>query len=174
MAWLGHNVFYCMYAFGQLPSWLNVDCWPSLCTTVAHLNPMTVIFFPKPGIKIKLKMYIHWKPSGKARNVSLKCKIWSNYVHHSLLQIMFISPLMTGNLFWKATILGGLYRGVPLYLFFRNVTWLQWGKTAYKKISHLIYIIIMFSFIKHWSGIMMVKNSNWYFSALRKSARCPP
>ena len=37
------------------------------------------------------------------------------------------------------------------------MTWLQWGKTAYKKISHLIYtcIIIMFSFIKHWSGIMI-------------------
>ena len=28
---------------------------------------------------------------------------------------MFILPLMTGHLFWKATILGGLYRGVPLY-----------------------------------------------------------
>ena len=36
-------------------------------------------------------------------------------MHHSL-QIMFILPLMTGHLFWKATILGGLYRGVPLYL----------------------------------------------------------
>ena len=35
-------------------------------------------------------------------------------MHHSL-QIMFILPLMTGHLFWKATILGGLYRGVPLY-----------------------------------------------------------
>ena len=32
-------------------------------------------------------------------------------MHHSL-QIMFILPLMTGHLFWKATILGGLYRGV--------------------------------------------------------------
>ena len=38
-------------------------------------------------------------------------------MHHSL-QIIFILPLMTGHLFWKATILGGLYRGVPLYLFF--------------------------------------------------------
>ena len=27
----------------------------------------------------------------------------------------FILPLMTGHLFWKATILVGLYRGVPLY-----------------------------------------------------------
>ena len=35
-------------------------------------------------------------------------------MHHPL-QIMFILPLMTGHLFWKATILGGLYRGVPLY-----------------------------------------------------------
>ena len=35
-------------------------------------------------------------------------------MHHSL-QIMFILPPMTGHLFWKATILGGLYRGVPLY-----------------------------------------------------------
>ena len=34
---------------------------------------------------------------------------------HSL-QIMFSLPLMTGHLFWKVTILGGLYRGVPLYL----------------------------------------------------------
>ena len=35
-------------------------------------------------------------------------------MHHSL-QIMSILPLMTGHLFWKATTLGGLYRGVPLY-----------------------------------------------------------
>ena len=35
-------------------------------------------------------------------------------MHHSL-QIMFILPLMTGHLFWKATTLGGLYWGVPLY-----------------------------------------------------------
>ena len=34
-------------------------------------------------------------------------------MHHSL-QIMFILPLMTGHLFWKAIILGGL--GVPLYV----------------------------------------------------------
>ena len=34
-------------------------------------------------------------------------------MHHSL-QIVFILPLVTGHLFWKATILGGLYRGVPL------------------------------------------------------------
>ena len=31
-------------------------------------------------------------------------------MHHSL-QIMFILPLMAGHLFWKATILGGLYSG---------------------------------------------------------------
>ena len=36
-------------------------------------------------------------------------------MHHSL-QIMFILVLVTGHLFWKATILGGLYRGVPLYI----------------------------------------------------------
>ena len=35
---------------------------------------------------------------------------------HRSLQIMFILPLMTGHLFWKATFLGGLYRGVPLYM----------------------------------------------------------
>ena len=36
-------------------------------------------------------------------------------MHHSL-QIMVILPLKAGHLFWKATILGGLYRGVPLYI----------------------------------------------------------
>ena len=36
-------------------------------------------------------------------------------MHHSL-QIMFILPLMTGHLFWKATILSGLNRGVSLYI----------------------------------------------------------
>ena len=40
-------------------------------------------------------------------------------MHHSL-QIMFILPFMTGHLFWKATILGGLYRGVPLYTHIRD------------------------------------------------------
>ena len=34
---------------------------------------------------------------------------------HLSLQIMFILPLMSGHLFCKATILDGLYRGVPLY-----------------------------------------------------------
>ena len=34
---------------------------------------------------------------------------------HRSLQIMFILPLMAGHLFWKAIILGGLYRRVPLY-----------------------------------------------------------
>ena len=42
------------------------------------------------------------------------CEIWCISMHHSL-QIMFILPLMTGHLFWKATVLGGLNRGVPLY-----------------------------------------------------------
>ena len=37
-------------------------------------------------------------------------------MHHSL-QIMFILPLMTGHLFWEATILGGLYGGIPLYVY---------------------------------------------------------
>ena len=35
-------------------------------------------------------------------------------MHHSL-QIMSIPPFMIGHLFWKASILGGLYWGVPLY-----------------------------------------------------------
>ena len=30
--------------------------------------------------------------------------------------IMRILPRMTGHLFWKAIILGGLYQGVPLYM----------------------------------------------------------
>ena len=30
--------------------------------------------------------------------------------------IMFVYPPMIGHLFWKATILGGFYRGVPLYI----------------------------------------------------------
>ena len=47
------------------------------------------------------------------------CEIWYISMHHSL-QIMFILPLMTGHLFWKATILGGLYRGVPLYFEYRK------------------------------------------------------
>ena len=55
------------------------------------------------------------EPSGKAGNASLKLHNFSNFVHHSL-QIMFILPFMTGHLFWKATILAGLYRSVPLYI----------------------------------------------------------
>ena len=31
---------------------------------------------------------------------------------------MFNLPLMTGHSFWKVTILGGLYRGVPMYVVF--------------------------------------------------------
>ena len=48
-------------------------------------------------------------------------------MHHSL-QIMFILPLMTGHLFWKATILGGLFRGVPLYMIFKWISMIDgWG-----------------------------------------------
>ena len=58
------------------------------------------------------------KPLWKGHECLTKvAKIWSISMHHSL-QIMFILPLMTGHLFWKATILGGLYRGVPLYFFY--------------------------------------------------------
>ena len=35
---------------------------------------------------------------------------------HDSLQIMLILSIMTGHLFWKATILGGLSRGDPLYI----------------------------------------------------------
>ena len=34
---------------------------------------------------------------------------------------MFILPLMTGHLLWKATILCGLYRGVSLYKFCEQI-----------------------------------------------------
>ena len=59
--------------------------------------------------------YIHWNPSGKARTVSLKLQNLA-YFQAPFLIIMFISPLMTGHLFWKATFLGGLYGGIPLYI----------------------------------------------------------
>ena len=58
---------------------------------------------------------VHYKcntvePSGKDMNVSLKLQ---NLVHF---QALFLTnPLMTDHLFWKAIILGDLYRGVPLY-----------------------------------------------------------
>ena len=58
---------------------------------------------------------ITMEPSGKTRNVLLKLQNLVNFHAHSL-QIMFILSLITGHLFWKATFLGGLYRGVPLYL----------------------------------------------------------
>ena len=69
---------------------------------------------------VPLDCEIQWNPSAKARNVLLKLQNWPISVHHSL-QIMFILPLMTGHLFWKATILGGLYRGVPLYTAYQGV-----------------------------------------------------
>ena len=60
---------------------------------------------------------IQWNPSGKAWEVSVKLQSLV-YFHAPLFTfIMFILPLMTGHLFWKATILGGLYRGVPLYMY---------------------------------------------------------
>ena len=34
---------------------------------------------------------------------------------------MYVLPLMTGHLFWKATVLGGLYRGVLLYRQVSNI-----------------------------------------------------
>ena len=41
---------------------------------------------------------------------------------------MFILPLMTDHLFWKAAILGDLCRAGPLYL--RNLQCIQWFETA--------------------------------------------
>ena len=57
------------------------------------------------------EIHLQWNLSGKARNVSLKLRNLVNF--HA--QIMFILPLMSDHLFWKAIILGGLFRGVPLY-----------------------------------------------------------
>ena len=53
---------------------------------------------------------IQWNSSGKARDVSLKLRNLVHF-HAPLLQIMFILPLMTGHLFWKATILGDFIEG---------------------------------------------------------------
>ena len=50
------------------------------------------------------------------------CKIWSISTHHSL-QIMFILPLLTGHLIWKATILGVL-------LYFSIPAWDQHSKSS--------------------------------------------
>ena len=52
-----------------------------------------------------------WLTSRNARNVSLKLQ---NLVHFHA-QIMFILPPMTGHHFWKAPVLGGHNRRVPLY-----------------------------------------------------------
>ena len=49
---------------------------------------------------------------------------------------MFILPLMTGHLFWKATILGGLYRGVPLYGDIDNF----WGQFYYIAVTGLKFV----------------------------------
>ena len=53
-----------------------------------------------------------------SRVILVLCKNCSDIRWHrlNLNQIMFILPLVTGHLFWKATILGGLYGRVPLYL----------------------------------------------------------
>ena len=56
-------------------------------------------------------------PSGKARKLSLKLQNLAHF-HAPSFQIMCISPLITGHLFGKTTILGSLYRGVPLDSFF--------------------------------------------------------
>ena len=58
-------------------------------------------------------------------------------MHHSL-QIMLILSLMTGHLFWKATILGGLYRGVLLYI--KIIGYLYSGSSSDHQVdlSHLI------------------------------------
>ena len=76
-----------------------------------HKGPVTRKMFPFDDVI----MHIQWNPSGKARDVSLKLQNLAHSMYHSL-QIMCILPLMTGNFFWKATILGGLLRGVPLYV----------------------------------------------------------
>ena len=58
--------------------------------------------------------YYTVEPLWKGQECLTKVAKFAIFMHHSL-QIMFILPLMTGHLFWKATILGGLYRGVSLY-----------------------------------------------------------
>ena len=58
-------------------------------------------------------MYIQWNPSGKGRNVSLQLQNLVHFHAPFFLEIMLILPLMTDHLFWKATTLSGLYRGVP-------------------------------------------------------------
>ena len=62
-----------------------------------------------------LEAKIQWAGRCCRKKHKTMVSLWSISMHHSL-QIMFILPLMTGHLFWKAVILGGLYRGVPLYI----------------------------------------------------------
>ena len=82
------------------------------------------LFTHLPMDKMAAISLIQWNPSGKAREVSLKLQNLVNF-HAPFFtnHVGFFLPLMTGHLFWKATILGGLYKGVPL---FRNAfSWMK-------------------------------------------------
>ena len=57
------------------------------------------------------------EPLWKAREVPVKLQNLVYFHAPFFTFIMFTLPLLTGHLFWKATILGGLYRGVPLYMY---------------------------------------------------------
>ena len=67
-------------------------------------------------LEFNIFIYIQWNPFGKVRQVSLKLQNLSHFLAPFFTNHVYI-PLRTGHLFWKATILGGFYRGVPLYIF---------------------------------------------------------
>ena len=109
--------------------WLRQNCNNSSALAMELLQSCT-----KPSIWYKLNNILHfvtiavssteiytceereiqWNPSGKARNFSPKVQNlvpFPFFINHA-----YCILLTTGYPFWKAIILGGLYRGVPLYM----------------------------------------------------------
>ena len=97
-------------------------------------------------------------------------------MHHSL-QIMFILPLMTGHLFWKATIKGGLYRGGALYCQTSNIsdTLVDYTRPTLerrKTLGHLRSIncnlIINFANQSQTSQLLKISKNTFFFKLFMK------
>ena len=99
---------------------------------------------------------IQWNPSWKARNVSLKLQNLVHFRAPFITNHVFL-PLMTGHLFWKATILGAFIGGFHLYIQTWRKKIIYWMESLIKLWVYKLQLPIFYELSNFQSFVIVVR-----------------
>ena len=120
----------------------------------------------------KVWIPIQWNHSWKAKNVSMKLQNLV-YIHAPFFTNHFILSLIMGHLFWKATIFGGFYRGVPLTALSCKGTAVCGHSTRFSGISEdKLFFLLQFYTLWWLINVRPAQNINkfWFLLAVSETA----